>query len=238
MIPKKLYFSFGTDDLPSSYQKNLECWKKNCLDWEIYLYTDEKIYAFFHTHFPNYYEELPKISYGAILADLFRYAVLYVYGGLYSDIDTIPLQKIPEDWLIYDCVIGYEYQPSKFPHSRRFPWYDKEFMCQWTLFSAPCHPLFKEALDGAFNRLRKKNFQIKKVEEVLEISGPFLITELIKKYKTDQTVLILDADYFGCWPEAGFAYTNRTIVAHQFEGKYTWKAQIDCPYFRLNKGSL
>ena len=33
--------------------------------------------------------------------------------------DTFPLQKIPEKWLSYECVLGHELQPEKFPGTPR-----------------------------------------------------------------------------------------------------------------------
>lgn len=47
--------------------------------------------------------------YGVMKADFWRYAVMYVYGGLYADIDAISVKPIDE-WLDPSCtaVIGLE----------------------------------------------------------------------------------------------------------------------------------
>lgn len=233
MIPKKLHFTFATSELPKVYQDNLRCWRKMCPNWEFCFYTDEKVYAFFKEYFPQYYENLPKVPCGAMLADFFRYAVLYIYGGLYSDIDTFPLQKISEKWLEYTCVLGYEYQPSKFPASFRHPWYEQEFMCQWTLLGAPGCFLYKEALEVGFQRLQKQDYQVKSIYEVLHTTGPLLITDVAKKYLTSKEYLFLDADYFGCREDEHFSFTERSVIHHQCHGKSSWMIEIKMPHLNL-----
>jgi hypothetical protein len=58
--------------------------------WEHRFYTDDMMAAFLTTHFPKqvqqaYHDLLP----GAFKADLFRYCVLLIHGGLYADIDIL-----------------------------------------------------------------------------------------------------------------------------------------------------
>ncbi|WP_420421673.1 glycosyltransferase family 32 protein [Simkania sp.] len=232
-IPKKLHFTFATDQLPERYQRNLEVWRSVCPEWEICFYTDKDVYALFEEHFPEYFDVLPKIPYGAMLADFFRYAVLYIQGGLYSDIDTTPLKPIPEEWLAFDGVIGYEYQPSKFPGSYRFPWKDKELLCQWTLLSKPGYFLFKEALEEAFRRLEKFDFQAMSITDVLYTSGPLLLTDIALPYQKRKELLTLDADFFGCREDENLPFTKRSVIAHQRDGKDRWMVQVKLPHLNL-----
>eukprot|EP00977_Amphora_coffeiformis_P010080 scaffold2353_cov167-Amphora_coffeaeformis.AAC.71 len=68
--------------------------------WEYYLHDDEAIERLFvqeAVHFPL----LPLISrhclmHGTLKADLWRYLVLWVYGGIYTDLDTAPQALVPE----------------------------------------------------------------------------------------------------------------------------------------------
>jgi hypothetical protein len=58
--------------------------------WEYRFYTDEESASFLSKHFPSevrdaYDTLLP----GAYKADLFRYCVLLIHGGLYADIDIL-----------------------------------------------------------------------------------------------------------------------------------------------------
>ena len=72
-------------------------------DWEYYLHDDaavERLFAQEAIHFPL----LPVISqhclqHGTLKADLWRYLVLWVYGGIYADLDTAPNAFTPQHTL-------------------------------------------------------------------------------------------------------------------------------------------
>lgn len=223
MIPKKMHFTFSTEKLPEIIKENLYKWRKKHPDWEFHFYTDKQVYEFFFKYFPQYFNELSKIPLGVILSDVFRYGVIYIHGGLYSDVDTFPIKKIPEEWLTYECILGYEYQPSKFPQTFRSKRGLKDFICQWTLLGSPKYPLYRTALEESFLRLRRNNYQVKDCEEVLNTSGPFLITDLANPYLKKSEVLLLDADYFACSESRTLAFTDRSIVCHQFHGEQIQK---------------
>jgi len=235
VIPKKLHFTYISENLPDKYRENLRKWKALYPDWEVHFYSDEAIYQFFDHYYPVYFHDLQKIPHGVILADVFRYAALYIHGGMYTDIDTIPLKKIPEEWLSYQCVLGYEYQPSKFPEMFRNPHRYQEFLCQWTMLSSPKYPLFKETLDQAFQKLRRKNFHLKSYGEVLGDTGPLHLTSVAKKYMNHPDVLILDADFFGCDGKYNFEFTERSIIHHEFDGHQGWMLEFFLPHLNLNK---
>ena len=224
MIPKKLFLTYSSENLPQRYRSNLKRWKEVCVDWEVHFFTDEKIYQLFKQYFAEHYADVVKIPYGAMLADFFRYAVLYIYGGLYTDIDTAPLKRIPEEWLSYDAVIGHEVQAK-----------DCTFFCQWTLLSRPGYSLFSKALNGAIKRLRENQYF---GEKILEISGPLFFTEIVKRYQDQSNLLLLDADFFARCPEAGLPFTERSVVQHQFDGELTWKLKRKFSHLRLNLGGL
>ena len=60
-------------------------------------YQDEDCIAFLDQHLPEYTPTFLLLTKGAHKADLFRYAVLYVEGGVYLDIKThliVPLEEV------------------------------------------------------------------------------------------------------------------------------------------------
>lgn len=233
MVPKKLHFTHKKSELPEKYQANLAKWGDFCPDWELYYYTDEDIQAYFDCEFPEYAQDLHKIPMGAMLADVFRYAVLYKEGGLYSDIDTVPLKSIPDEWLTYDAVIGYEYQPDKFPELLNDLWKYEPIFCQWTFLSCPGNPLFKEALDRSFQRLREADFTPKKRVDNLLLAGPLLFTSVVNDFKDKAKQLILDADYFATDPTKKFPKTERSVIQHQFDGHHGWEWNVLLPHVNL-----
>ena len=241
MIPKKLHFTYKTDDLPRIYKENLKRWQAYCPDWEMILHTDRKVHKFFERHFPHYASDIKNIRQGVVLADLFRYGVLYIFGGMYNDIDTIPLNPIPESWLSFESVIGYEHQPSKFEccpgeslpglHPL-LPSYLTDTLCQWSFLARPKHPLFKEALEKCMENLKENNFVLKHDRDVLTTTGPLFFTEIANKYLDAPEILFLDMDVFAPIYLKTPNLSN-CIVFHQCHGKSGWKLEFQCPQIKL-----
>ena len=71
-------------------------------DWEYYFHDDEAVARLFHQsaqEFPLLRDVYPHcLVHGTLRADLWRYLVLWEYGGLYADIDSVPASLTP-DWL-------------------------------------------------------------------------------------------------------------------------------------------
>lgn len=78
------------------WKKCLEEYKSMYSDYEIIIYDDNDIFNIIEEHFPNYFEKIKRIKKGAVLADLFRYLILYIKGGIYSDLDCFPIKRIDE----------------------------------------------------------------------------------------------------------------------------------------------
>ena len=58
--------------------------------WEYKFYTDSEAANFLSTHFPAQVREAyDALRPGAFKADLFRYCVLLIYGGVYADADIM-----------------------------------------------------------------------------------------------------------------------------------------------------
>ncbi len=67
-------------------------WQKLNPDLEVFVFDDQKIESFFGAQFPpEYLQIFRRIPDGPIKADFWRVCVLYKEGGVYSDIDNVPL---------------------------------------------------------------------------------------------------------------------------------------------------
>jgi mannosyltransferase OCH1-like enzyme len=77
-----------------NFSRLTESWKQQS-GWEYRFYTDEDAANFLSTHFPpevkQAYDDLIP---GAFKADLFRYCILFIYGGVYADIDVMLTSKL------------------------------------------------------------------------------------------------------------------------------------------------
>lgn len=69
--------------------------------WEYKFYSDDDSVVFLDAHFPPAVREAyDALNPGAFKADLFRYCVLLIYGGIYADVDILletSLDSIPSD---------------------------------------------------------------------------------------------------------------------------------------------
>lgn len=97
-IPKKIHLTCkdkNNIDNPV-WKKCLDKYKSMYSDYEIIIHDNEDIYNIIESHYPEYLCKIKQIKIGAILADIFRYLILYLEGGIYSDLDCEPLKRIDE----------------------------------------------------------------------------------------------------------------------------------------------
>ena len=96
-IPKIIFQTWTNLDISEKLQKIIDTWKINNHDYEYFLYDNVMCRNFILENFSidviNAYD---KINTGAFKADLWRYCILYKYGGFYADIDTLCIGKIDD----------------------------------------------------------------------------------------------------------------------------------------------
>ena len=87
LIPLHIYQTWYTLDLPDKMRKNVEELKRDNPEFQHYLYDDKMCRDFIKS---NFNEEIlwafDKLKPGAYKADLWRYCILYINGGIYLDI--------------------------------------------------------------------------------------------------------------------------------------------------------
>jgi mannosyltransferase OCH1-like enzyme len=87
IIPLKLFQTWNTRKLPNKMNENVMNLQKQNPEFEYYLYDDNDCKEFIKSNFPsdvlNAFEALIP---GAYKADLWRYCILYINGGIYLDI--------------------------------------------------------------------------------------------------------------------------------------------------------
>ena len=69
-------------------------YKEIYTDYKIKLYDNKDIYRIVRKHFPKHLKIIKGIKNGGILSDVFRYLILYLQGGIYSDMDCEPQKHI------------------------------------------------------------------------------------------------------------------------------------------------
>jgi mannosyltransferase OCH1-like enzyme len=100
-IPKLIFkTSWQTiDKFPKEMEDALEHTIVLNPKYQVYYFDDRDVHIFMKNFGPSEYAAYTKLIPGAFKADLFRYCVLYTYGGIYSDIGHIVRKP-------FDSIIG------------------------------------------------------------------------------------------------------------------------------------
>lgn len=86
-IPLKIWQTWNTKDLPFFMKENMETLKNQNPEFEHFLFDDEDCAEFIREHFGHQLHQVfLGLIPGAYKADLWRYCVLYIHGGIYLDI--------------------------------------------------------------------------------------------------------------------------------------------------------
>ena len=139
MIPKIIHQTYKNDDLPDLYKTCQKKIQSLHPDFTYMFYTDDSMYEFMKTEFPEYYDKFNNLQRTIMKVDMFRYFLMYKHGGLYADMDYFMLKSF--NMLNYSIVI---------PCSRETE--EGETKCLGNCFfaSVPNHPFWKSLMDTLF----------------------------------------------------------------------------------------
>jgi hypothetical protein len=95
IIPKKIFQTWKTLNISDNFKSLIDSWKINNPDYEHVLYDNEMCRDFIANNFDaDVLYTYDKINPGAFKADLWRYCILYKYGGFYADVDSLCFNSI------------------------------------------------------------------------------------------------------------------------------------------------
>lgn len=187
-IPKVIHqVYFSNKPLPAELAENSIRLKNLNPDWDYRLFDDRDMERFVWDNYGNDVREAYKLinpTYGAALADFFRYLLMFKKGGVYLDIKssaTRPFNEVlhPDDmflisqwknersdrfagWGLHDeisTVPGGEYQ-------------------QWYIACAPNHPFLKAVIENIIRNIHVYNRGLHGTGQygVLRVTGPIAYT--------------------------------------------------------------
>lgn len=179
------------ESIPPEIKKVIDKNKKICPDFEFKFYSDQDCYNFIKNNYS--YEILEAYNsinptYSAAKADLFRYLILYKYGGVYLDIKSIIKNNLanvirPDD----ECILltcDDEFKCGEyFRLKNTFSHYE-----QWALIFEPGHPYLKETIKEIVNNILSKNIPddvYNNKTKILLLTGPDAYSSAINEYRTN-----------------------------------------------------
>lgn len=174
MIPKIIHQTYKSIDLPETFKMCQDKVIELHPDFEYRFYTDKDMYEFIEKDFPDYYENFMKLPRKIMQVDMFRYFLMYKYGGLYLDMDYLMFKKY--DLLDYKIVI-----PSNRVNEEGY------ITCVGNCFfaSIPGHDFWKKIID-TINIIDRTIENFKVNNNILyhkDGTGPGFLFEMIKEYK-------------------------------------------------------
>ena len=93
-IPKKIFLCYKTKNVPPEIIKQ---WEILNPDYEVLVYDNKDFIYFLRKYFTEEYVDIFNfIKDGPIKADFWRVCILYIFGGVYCDIDVKPLVPIKD----------------------------------------------------------------------------------------------------------------------------------------------
>ena len=167
----------------------------------------EKIVRNYYSDRPDILEPFLELQVPVLRADFLRYMILESEGGFYSDLDTVPEHPISE-WIPQQYqdqvrfIVGIEYDQGE---REPYPGMDRPLQfCQWTIASAPGHPIIKRAVVRvaealkAFASTNQTNIAQLKPEDddVMKITGPVIWTTVIMDVLAEMTGQTVDHTNF------------------------------------------
>jgi hypothetical protein len=181
MIPKHIFQTWKTKDLPYGIKQSIAKMMSINPGYHHHLYDDKEIAQFINEHFPGRIANaFSRLAIGAAKADLWRYCVLYHYGGVYLDIDATITKSLDDGLIRPDdtAIITREHVEGLFN--------------QWILIFSKGHPLLKAVIDSCVD-----NIELKNSNNILHLTGSTVITNVINYRLKSNQLKYVDRDGYG-----------------------------------------
>jgi mannosyltransferase OCH1-like enzyme len=223
-FPRKIWQTWKVDPLGFE-ERDLSCartWTSKNPGWRYEVLTDDNDVYYVESHFgpeginrPDIVDMYKSLTAKIIKADLLRYLVMYVDGGVYADIDVEALRPldrfIPDryDEAEVDMIIGVEIDQPDYKDHPILGGKSMSF-CQWTFVCKPRLPVMLRLVDNILSWLndvaKRQNVPIGEIvldfDEVISGTGPSAFTEAILAEMSAKARQPIDWNYFHNIPES------------------------------------
>jgi len=223
-IPKNIFQTHKSFNYVKK-NKNLRysyiSWYRNYPKYNYQFYNDQECYDFIKNNFDeNVLKAYEKCPLNVMKADLWRYCIIFKYGGIYGDMDAVLLTN-PDNFMKKSYLI-------------LTPEDNGIFFCNWTFAAPKESPILYTIINESVKRILEIK-EIKGEHIVHELTGPALMTFAIEKYLKENNYITFSnkLDYYRyqndvihCFPSNIF---HNEMIRHLFMGSSIdgWKRQRD-----------
>lgn len=229
MIPKKIFQSHKSLDYINQndfLKKSVNSWKKFKGEFEYVFHNDKQADEFMQEHFKGMvYNTYKKLPMPVMKSDLWRYCVIYKYGGIYADTDVLLLTD-PNMFIKNkaEMVIAPETDAwgGECDSKKRF--------CQWVWSASPNSPFLKKVINlcvkrmsDEFDGITNKRKELGNGRYVLYATGPTAMTVGIEDHLKSKKMITFDNknDYVNYPDDSLFVHPtsiHQTSVIHGYSG--------------------
>lgn len=141
-VPWLLHQTYKSHDIPDKWKAHHESWDHFGDPWEKRFYLDEDLRNVVKNHFPQHLSLYDSFSRTIERVDFARYAILYVYGGVYADLDMEQKASFRPLMMSDKALLASEpTYHSMFLYKRSF------VLCNACMVSPPGNPLWKSFMN-------------------------------------------------------------------------------------------
>ena len=170
-IPKKIYQTYITNRIPEEMKEVSDNWRDMNPDYEYYYYTDKDCREFLSKNFDvSVLDAYDTLKPGAYKADLWRYCILYINGGVYVDMGLVAKHPLKDFISEEDEFVCARDRPKS-----------KINLYNAFIASIPKNPILKIAIEMCLKNINNKILYL----DDLEYTGPRLLGQAFNYYKYD-----------------------------------------------------
>ena len=178
MIPKKvhqIFFNLNNKeitDIPIFFESSISTMRKY-KDYEYRLWREKDCEKLIENKLPQYYDFYINMKYKIQQIDFMRYAILYLFGGVYIDLDILPIKKFN---FHKNKLILYTFNKIIQKHN--------EFVQNDLMATEPLNPFFWMLLHRCERNYKAKEkidvYKNWKARFVLQTTGPRYFSKTLK----------------------------------------------------------
>ncbi len=182
------------EPLPKHFEILGETWKENHPSWEYILWDNDRMNMFIQKFYPQYWNKYNGFKYNIQRWDAIRYLILDKMGGMYVDFDSESLKSMEP--LIKDNTCCFSIEPAEHFVAHNLPLLINNAI----MLSMPEHPFMKIIIKKVFEKYPDKQFRHRNLE-ILETTGPLMLTHLYEEYDSKELVYLMPAKYVSPFTE-------------------------------------
>ena len=174
-IPKIIFQTWKTHDVPDQWKHAQKTVKEKNKDWKYVLLSDEDNLSIVKKHFPDFLPYYVNFKYNIQRADAIRYMILYLYGGVYLDLDYQALKPFDKIVLEHGKEVG-------LIKSRNIDYVTNSFLCSYkgSKFWLKCIEEMKKPY---------KWYYLTKHFKIMCSTGPIMIDKIYRENKDKVQIL-------------------------------------------------